>query len=503
MVPDKIHWKEAMEREISSFQENDVWDLVDRPKGGNIVQCKWVFKLKRNGEGEVDKFKARLVAKGFSQRYGVDYLDTFAPVVRHDTLRLCFSIAVAHGLHVHHLDVSTAFLNGSLSEDIFMYQPEGFVSDASKVYKLKKAIYGLKQASRSWYERMDEVVLSVGFKKSQHEPCVYFWRDGASMVIICVYVDDFFVFFNDEVQAEKLKQKLHSCFKVKDLGSVVDCLGMRVEMGNGKVKLNQKQVILNLLNKVGMAECKSVSTPMVPGTRLTKGESITCDSVPYQQVIGSLLYLSVCTRPDISYATNYLSQFNNCYASEHWQCVKRVLRYLKGTIDAGIEFRRTENNPDVCGFVDASFANDVNRKSVTGYVFVSAGGPICWESKKQSVTALSSTEAEYIAIDSAGRKATYLKGLLSELCGRKGPILLWNDNQSALKLASDNGLHARTQHIEVKFHHIRELVKHKKVVLNYMESEKMIADVFTKALNVTAHRKCIIPLGMVNCKNAM
>lgn len=491
---DKDLWVAAMNEELKSYTDIKVWELVNKPDGKNILKCKWVYKIKRNCNGEVVKFKARLVAVGCAQKYGIDFQDTFAPVVRYSTLRLFFALSVKIGLQIHHVDISTAFLNGDLKEDIYMSQPDGIESIPGKVYKLKKAVYGLKQASKCWYDKVHIVMTEMGFNQSEYEPCVYLWKDGFKLVIVALYVDDFFIFFNDFSQCDKLKSVLSVNFSTKDLGPVSECLSMKVTKSEYSIKLDQRAYCEKLLTKFGMLNSVPAKTPIEYGLKLEKSDK--CDkSIPYQEAIGGLLYLSLCTRPDIAYSVNYLSRFCNGYSKEHWKAVQRIFRYLRGTMDYGVKY--SESEEDVIGYCDASFGNDcTERKSVSGYAVTLSNGAISWESRKQEVTALSSTEAEYICITHASKECMFLQGFLFELCGRYGSILLYNDNMSALKLSEHPGYHSRTKHIDVRFHYIRELCNDGKLELMHMSTKDMPADVLTKGLNHECHVKCIASLGV-------
>lgn len=495
---ERNYWKEAMDDEYKALMENNAWVLVNKPNSQKIVQCKWVFTVKDDVTGK-KRYKARLVAKGFTQQFGVDYNETFSPVVRNSTLKLLFALSVMLNLSIDHVDVSTAFLNGELTENIYMYQPEGFVYDNNKVCLLKKAIYGLKQASRVWNKKVESILLKAGYKQSKFESCVYIKCVDKCIMFVAVYVDDFLIFSNDENEKCNLKKLLSDNFKVKDLGKAKRCLGLNItnDCENGIVKIDQKHYIDELVSKFGLNESKSVTTPIEAGLKLDRADK--CDvSIPYQCLIGSLMFLAVNTRPDIAYAVSYLSQFNTCYADVHYKHAKRVLKYLKGTSDYGLVFRKQSVDVmNICAYADADWANDhIDRKSYTGYVFKLAGSAISWEAKKQQSVSLSSTEAEYVSITQASKEAVYLKNLLNELTNVNSVIQLYNDNQSAQKLVYNPVFHNRTKHIDVKYHYIRELVEQEIVKLCYLPTEKMIADIMTKGLHAAKHKFCFENLGL-------
>lgn len=462
------------------------------------MQNKWVFKIKRNQNGEIVTYKARLVAKGFTQKYGLDYTETFSPVIRLSNLRLLFAMTVELNLETDHLDVETAFLNGEIDEQIYMAQPEGFEEPGSenKVCLLNKAIYGLKQSSRLWYEKAHRILLNMNYKQSKVEPCKFYKNTRCSIVVIALYVDDFFLFYNDFDEAKRLKSELHKNFHMKDLGPISYCLGMKIERNRStnELKISQEQYILKLLSKFQLLESKAVSTPMEQNKQLSfKGEQY---EAPFQQLIGSIMYLAVCTRSDIAYSVSYLSQFNVNHTKEHWLAVKRVLKYLKGTKDVGIVYQK--GNAPVTGFVDSDWANNIlDRKSFYGYFFMLANGPISWECHKENMIALSSTEAEYIGICEATKESLYLKSLISELftenkdcmfLGISKPLKIHNDNQSAIKLSENQTFHKRTKHIHVKYHLLRDMVKNNEILLIYMPTNEMLADILTKALGSNKHK---------------
>lgn len=497
-------WKEAMCEEIQCFEDNEAWELVDNlPDSSTVVPCKWVFKRKTSENGDV-KHRARLVAKGCVQKAGVDYSDVFSPVVRHSTLRLLIALAVKLNLKITHLDVKAAFLNGVLDQPVYMKQPEGFVvkNQENKVYRLKKAVYGLKQASRAWNARVNEVLSKMGYKHSQHEPCLFIKRDKNSLTLVALYVDDFFVFSDNSKNVDNLKSKLSLEFDIKDLGEAKQCLGVRLtrDYKRNAIFLDQENYIDKVLKSFGMENCNVVSTPMESKANVEKivNSSKNLCNLPYQQLIGSLMYLAVLTRPDITFAVNYLSQFNNNFSEYHWQCAKRVLRYLKGTKGYRLEFSNVSDHFDLEGFVDSDWANDCDRKSYTGYVFKLCGGSISWQSCKQRTVALSSTEAEYIGLSEASKEAVYLKNILGEIIDFHDSVTIYNDSQSAQKLALNPLFHKRTKHIDVRYHFVRECITNGMITIHYQQTDEMVADILTKGLARIKHSYFVKKLGFTS-----
>lgn len=493
--PDSLEWRAAMQCEYDSLTTNNVWKLVDRPPDKNVVKCKWVFKKKYDANGNFEKYKARLVARGFTQVRGVDYIDTFSPVVRHSTLRILFSLANELNLNIDHIDVTTAFLNGDLEETIFMEQPPGFSNDdcKSKVCLLLKGIYGLKQASRIWNVKVHNLLSKNSYKQSKCEPCVYIKRSNKDITIIALYVDDFYIFYS--TKCNELLPLLEDNFNIRNLGSLKNCLGMNIERDrvNGIMKVNQSEYIKRLLQRFGMENCKIVKTPMPTNCKLVKGETNLCDDqYNYRQLMGCLMYLSVCTRPDISFACSQLSQFNNCFDVTHWQAAKRILRYLAGTINFSLYFYKG-GKLNLTAFADADWANDPNdRRSYTGFVVKLGNNVINWESRKQRCVALSSTEAEYLAITDVCKDICFIRNFMSEIIPREYHVTIFNDNQSAQKLMKiKEYCHKRTKHIDIRYHFVKDLIQNNSVGVEYLQTDRMIADVLTKPLCTVKHDKFI------------
>ncbi|CAG4955863.1 unnamed protein product [Colias eurytheme] len=496
--PDSVQWQQAIKEELKSFSDREAWELVERPVNKTIVKCKWVFKIKYDCENKV-RYRARLVAKGFTQKEGMDYKETFSPVLRYSTLRLLLALSVEKNLDLIHLDVPTAFLNGSLDECIYMEIPacSNMPNCENKVLKLKRAIYGLKQSARAWYKRVEVCLLELGYTKSQYEPCLFMICNGNVRVYIALFVDDFFVFHNSKEICDKLISKLTTNFNVKNLGQLKRCLGMNVTVKEDSITIDQKDFVDVILKRYKMENCKSSDTPMEKNLKLDRSKSI-CQTYPYQQLLGALMYLCVLSRPDIAYAVSFLSQYNNCYEETHWKHLKRVLKYLSKTKDYGLKFVKGESS--LIGFVDADWAScSIDRKSYTGFIFKMSGSVISYECRKQKTVALSSTEAEYMALSEACKEAVYLRNLIIEISGGEivnTPVNLLSDNQSSQKLACNPLFHRRTKHIDVRHHFIRECIVKELVNISYIPTSEMPADILTKSLCSEKHYKFIKMLGL-------
>ena len=494
--PDEAHWRDAMRDEYKSLIENKTWRMADLPKGKKTVKSKWVFKTKRGSEGEIVRYKARLVAKGFTQRYGVDYTETYAPVVRYTSVRLLMAVAAAKGLKVHQMDAVTAFLQGDVDEEIYMEQPEGFDDGTGRVCRLNRSIYGLKQAGRQWHKKLDAGLQRMGLRQSEMDPCIYY-ADG---LMIGIYVDDFIIIYKDEKTLDKLKSSLMETFKMKDMGPAKQCIGIRIQQLEGEIQLDQSLYIEEVLKKFGMWDCKPIGNPTDTNAKLTKPdekEVLGDQSVPYQEAVGCLLFIAQATRPDIAFAVSDVSRFNHCHGPAHWKAVKRIMRYLKGTIDLKLTYK---TKGKLLGYSDADWASDTDtRKSVTGYVYMTSGGAIVWRSTRQDCVALSSTEAEYIAAGATTQEALWLRQLCREL-GLIGtePMPILCDNQSAIKLALNTAYQPRTKHIDIRHHFLRQHLKKKDITIDYVNTEKNLADVLTKAVTKAKLDYCSQHMGLTH-----
>lgn len=497
----KDEWGQAMVEEIESHRINNSWSLTDLPPGRKSIKSKWVYKLKRDQKGNVIRHKARLVAKGCSQTYGVDYTETFSPVVRYVSVRFLFALAVKKGLQIHQMDAITAYLHGEIQESIFMEQPEGFSDGSKRVCKLNRAIYGLKQAGMLWNAKLDAALLSFGLQKSKLDPCIYFSCNRDMM--IAIYVDDFLIFYNSTGRLKELKIFLNKNFRMKDVGPVVSCLGMRITQRNGEIWIDQQRYTQDILERFGMENCKPIGTPSDINTKLSismvNPDNSLVGKVPYQEAVGSLLYLAQGSRPDIAFAVNDVSRFSANHSNHHWAAVKRIFRYLKGTVDFKLKYSRTGPATNLTCYVDSDWASDIDRRrSCGGHTILMSSGSVSWCSKRQATVALSSTEAEYMALSSAVCDVIWTQQLAKELDKNFiANTLIRCDNVSTINLAKSDAFRPRTKHIDIRYHYLREKVESKVIDLEYVPTTENVADMLTKAITKQKHIFCTAGMGLI------
>ena len=372
----KEKWEEAIQVEYQSLLDNQTWTLVPLPEGRKTVGCKWIFRHKLGADGNIERFKARLVAKGFTQTYGIDYNETFAPVAKLQSLRLLLAIAAIEDLEVHQMDVKSAFLMGELEEEIYMDQPEGF-EEGDQVCRLKKSLYGLKQSPRVWNYKLHDFFTTNRFTQTNADHSIYINKSNDAM--IGIWVDDLIIVGRNLNIINDLKKKLNDTFEMKDLKDLTYFLGIQVKRDRSRktLHLNQTQYIEKILSKFGMEDYKPVGTPMETSVKLTKPQDNEelFEAWKYQSAVGSLMYGMLGTRPDIAFVVSAVSRYNNNPTKRHWTIVKRVLRYLKGSHNFGITYE--ESKPYLIGYCDSDWGGDLDtRKSTTGYVFLYGNGAI-------------------------------------------------------------------------------------------------------------------------------
>ncbi|KAL0407710.1 UNVERIFIED_CONTAM: Retrovirus-related Pol polyprotein from transposon TNT 1-94 [Sesamum radiatum] len=458
--PEAPFWKEAINSEIESIMQNHTWELMDLPPGSTPLGCKWILKRKYKADGSIDKYKARLVAK---------------------------AIAALYDLEIHQMDVKTAFLNGELDEEIYMEQPEGFVvpGQEKKVCRLVKSLYGLKQAPKQWHEKFDRTMLSNGFKINECDKCVYVKSSHNSFIIVCLYVDDMLIMGSNRDVILTTKRMLTKHFDMKDMGLADVILGIKISKTSDGLALSQSHYIENILKKFKAYDSPPAKTPVDLNLHLAKNKGESEGQIEYSRIIGSLMYIMNCTRPDIAYAVNKLSRFTSNPSKNHWKGLIRVLRYLKYTSNYGLHYTRY---PAVLeGYSDANWISDSkDTKSTSGYVFTIGGGAVSWKSSKQTCIARSTMESEFIALDKAGEEAEWLRNFLEDIpCWTKPvpAIMIHCDSQSAIGRAQSGMYNGKSRHIRRRHNTIRQLISSGIISIDYIKSKENLADPLTKGLS--------------------
>jgi hypothetical protein len=518
---DWVKWKDAMQVELDSLNKRKVFGpIVPTPEAVKPVGNRWVFVRKRNEKNEIMRYKARLVAQGFSQRPGIDYEETYSPVMDAITFRYLISLAVSESLEMRLMDVVTAYLYGSLDNDIYMKIPEGFKmpealsAKPKEMYsiKLQRSLYGLKQSGRMWYNRLSDYLISKGYTNNLICPCVFIKKTTSGYVIIAVYVDDLNI-IGTHKEINEVIMLLKEEFEMKDLGKTKYCLGLQIEHMHNGILVHQSNYVEKVLKRFNMDKANPLSTPMVvrslniendPFRPCEENEEVLGPEVPYLSAIGALMYLTNCTRPDISFAVNLLARFSSSPTKRHWNGIKHIFRYLRGTIDLGL-FYSNSSKEGLIGYADAGYLSDPHKaRSQTGYVFLNGGTAISWRSQKQTLVATSSNHAEVIALHEASRECVWLRSmtqLILNSCGLekdKVPTLIHEDNAACVTQMKEGYIKSdRTKHIPPRFFsYTQDLIKDNQVEIKYVQSSKNTADLFTKALPTATFREHVHNIGM-------
>ena len=479
--PDSDQWRNAIDKELLALGKNETWTIVDKPSDRKIIGSKWVFKIKRDSMGNIEKYKARLVAKGFSQIEGLDYDELFAPVMRFDSLRLLLAIAATKGWRPQQMDVTAAFLYPELNEELYMQLPEGY-REEGKVARLNKCIYGLKQSPRKWYMRLTHTLKDLGFRSSNFDPCIFI--HDKEFFMVAVYVGDLTLFGPSGDLMEKIKSTLSQTFEMKDLGTLHWLLGLEILFSHTGIDIKQTAYIDKVLNRFQMSDSHPCAIPIDPNTRIVDGQPLGPSDIRlYQSIIGSLMYAVSATRPDLCFPVTYLSQYNHSPTTTHLQAAKRVLRYLRGTRDLGLHYP-IDNTLELRAFSDSDYANcPLTRKSISGNIIQLSTASISWRSKKQKSVSTSTAEAEYQALSLASKQAMWTTNALIELTGPlTATPILYCDNKAAIDIATNQKISDRSKHIDVHFHFVREQIENGTFFIMPVASADNLADICTKGL---------------------
>ena len=512
---EKKEWADAIKRELAAHEENGTWSFVELPTGRKAIGYKYVFRVKLNPDGSVERYKCRLTAQGFAQRAGIDFSETYAPVLNYHTLRLILAIVAAEDYELHQMDVETAFLNAKVEEDLYMRVPEGVEAPPNTVCKLNKALYGIKQAPHAWHADIaNTLTLKLGYASSPLDPCLFIKTSASGRKILFpLFVDDCFpaCHTQDLAEMQQDKARLMEIYKIKDSGDATLLLGMRIQRDRAArtIHLDQQVYIERLLADYGATNVKPANTPQSTELEFEANSSEDNESQSnsteanassqgdrssFATIVGSLQYAAQSTRPDISFAVNTLARGLVSPTQAHRDGAWRVLRYLAGTSSLGITFGGSLTNRPLLAWSDANWAGrngENDGRSTSGWLVQIGTGPIAWSSKKQGMVTLSSTESEYVAATLAAQQLVWTRSLL-EACGfssihpisnRPIPTTLYCDNTAAITLAGNHSkVSQRTKHINVRYHFIRMCVADGTVQLKWVSTNEQIADILTKPL---------------------
>jgi hypothetical protein len=509
---DSAKWRAAAEAEFNGCVKARTWILVPRvtlPKGTNIIRVKWVFKMKFDEHGSINKYKARITPKGFMQRFGVDYFEVYASTGMYKTMRVFFSVVASRDMELRQLDVPQAFTQAPLDEDVYMEMPEGFEEDGM-VCHLKKSLYGLKQSPRNWWLLVSGFLVdTLGFTATVSDPCL-FWKltSSGQRILLFLFVDDMQVAFDkaDEREWAEAHNQLKERFNITDLGESKFMLGMRITRDRAArtIKLDQELYVSKALEKFGLDQCTPKRTPgsncQVDSDEPASDLDQPCELKLYQEKVGTLLYAAISTRPDISFAVNKLTQRMQAPTVRDARACDRVFRYLAGTKTLGLLFgrQRVDGSPEapsstvsVTAYADADWASDrIDRKSITGWIAMINGDPVSWASKKQKVVSQSSCEAELYAEAAAINETKWLNGLLGEIgVNQSTSPLIYGDNQSTQALSKNGIKSERTKHVAIKYAFIHDEVSNGRVRLQWVPSAEQLADILTKPLAQPLHER--------------
>ncbi|KAE8975051.1 hypothetical protein PR001_g25156 [Phytophthora rubi] len=496
--PDAEKWIEALEKEHFDLMCNNAWVLVERPKGKKILSSKWVFVRKRSHKGEVIRYRARVTIKGCQQEYGVNFWDTYAPVVSFESVKLVLLLALHYVLLCEHIDFVSAFLNGPIGDEveIYMEMPEYFNDGSGRVCRLLRSLYGLKQAPLIWYKMVDEFLRSCGFKRSKMDNGVYWRVVGGNPIFLTVYVDDVIIAANAK-NIKLVVSELERKFKIKDLGSASLLLGMEINYIPGQARwISQRGQIEKILSRFQMDKCRAVATPQTLGAlplpATSDQEDVNDPNVPYRAIVGCLQYLVQCSRPELANAVRTLGKYLNKYTHENYIMAKRVLRYLRGTSEYGLVWEK-KVSPDLhfVAYADADLGNEKDdRHSITGYVLQLNGCTYAYKSRKQRIVTDDTCCAEFVAASECSTMIVWTHNLCKELNRKRHyPTVLYQDNQATITVLTEIKGNYKTKSVDLKYHKVHDFHERGEFEVRYCPSSENLADIFTKAVGPTLFRK--------------
>jgi hypothetical protein len=468
----------------------------------------WVYDIKWDGQGNRIKDKARLVGKGYTQRFGIDYNETWAAVARLESVRMTSAIAAHLDLKLWRLDFVGAYLNSTTKEDIYMRQPKGFVELGLEdhVAKLLHTIYGTMQGGHDWYETLCTTYNDLNYVTSRADPCVRIKEEDGNYTITNTYTDDTFGASNDEKEEKRRKDEIGKVWEIKDVGETEYFLGMRVQqdLDAGTVRLTQRPYWEHVIHRFDLEHITPRNTPLPTGITLdsnmspkTDTERRQMDGKPYRAVLGSVMWGQLATRPDLSFTVSLLARFQSNPGIDHWNALMHVIGYIKNTMDYGLTYYRDSDLSPVA-YVDADYGGCKDtRRSTSGYVFIMAGGAVTWSSKRQTTVALSTVEAEYVAMSRCAQQMTWMQSWLREANIKyELPGVIKGDNRGAIALTKNTRDHGKVKHIDIRHHYIRELLQSGDITMEQVSSADNLADLFTKPLPRDHHHRLLAALNI-------
>jgi hypothetical protein len=494
------HWVKVMNDELDQIEKNNTWEMVHRPEGKNVIGSKWIFKNKLNEQGQVVRNKARLVCKGYAQIEGLDFDETFAPVARLEAIIMFLAYACHKRFKVYQMDVKSAFLNGDLSEEVYMEQPEGFEFSDNPVLvcKLKKDLYGLKQAPRAWYHRLNTYLKDKGFKRGTIDNNLYIKIEDNDLLIVLVYVDDIIFRCNKDSLVQWFTSAMESEFEMSMIGELSFFLVLQITQRSEGMFISQEKYLREMLKRFQMEDSKPVGTPMVTGCKLSKDDdSLDVDQSSYKSVIDNLLYITTSC-PDIMHSIGMVGIYQSAPKQSHLLAVKRIFRYLKETMNYGLWYPKNQNF-QLSSYSDADWANRMDeRKSTSGGAFFLGDSLVAWLSKKQGSISLSTIEVEYIIVATCCIQVLWMIQTLANLEVKYvAPIPIHCDNTSAISVSKNPVFHPKTKNIPIKYHFLREQVTNQIVQVHYMPTTEQNVDIFTKSLAKTPFEYLRQKLGVI------
>ncbi|GJW33144.1 ribonuclease H-like domain, reverse transcriptase, RNA-dependent DNA polymerase [Tanacetum coccineum] len=493
-------WVEAMQEELLQFKLQDVWVLCDLPEGKRVIGTKWVFRNKRDERGTIIKNKARLVAQGYRQEEGVDYDEVFAPVARIEAIRLFLAFASFMGFTVYQMDVKSAFLYGNITEEVYVKQPPGFEDPAhpNKVYRVVKALYGLHQAPRAWYERLSTFLLKHGYRRGAIDKTLFIKKDRRDIMLVQVYVDDIIFGSTKSSMVKDFEELMQKEFKMSSMGELTFFLGLQVKQSNAGIFLSQDKYVKDILNKFDFRTIKPASTPIEAHKSLGKdeeGEDV--DVHLYRSMIGCLMYLTA-SRPDIMFAVCLCARFQVTPKVSHLHAVKRIFRYLKHQPKLGLWYPK-DSPFHLEAFSDSDYAGDNHdRRSTSGGCQYLGRRLVSWQCKKQTIVAISSTEAEYVAAASCCAQVLWMQNQLLDYGFNFMNTKIHIDNESTICIVRNPVFHSKTKHIQIRHHLIRDCYEQRLINVVKVHTDDNVADLLTKGFDLARFNFLVVTIGMMN-----